>query len=46
MQYINILRNAHEMEGIIEQRRALEAIKPGLEIDSPGYYIFVTGLIG
>lgn len=39
-------KDALALEGIIGQRRALEAIKLGLEIESPGYNIFVTGLTG
>jgi type IV secretory pathway VirB4 component len=31
---------------IIGQERALDAIRLGLEIDSPGYNIFVSGLTG
>ena len=33
-------------EEIIGQERALDAIRLGLEIDSPGYNIFVSGLTG
>ena len=32
------------LEGIIGQRRALEAMQIGTEIHSPGYNIFVNGL--
>ncbi len=34
------------LEGIIGQRRALEAITLGAEINSPGYNIFVNGISG
>lgn len=34
------------LEGIIGQRRALEALQLGAEIFSPGYNIFVSGLSG
>src|SRR5688500_9827971 len=34
------------LQGIIGQRRALEAIHLGAEIHSPGYNIFVNGLAG
>ncbi|MBI4639872.1 MAG: AAA family ATPase [Candidatus Tectomicrobia bacterium] len=33
-------------EGIIGQDKAIKAIRLGLEIDSTGYNIFVTGLVG
>jgi lon-related putative ATP-dependent protease len=33
-------------EGIIGQERALKAIRTGLEIQSLGYNIFVTGMVG
>lgn len=33
-------------EGIIGQQRAIDAIRMGLQVDSPGYNIFVTGLPG
>jgi lon-related putative ATP-dependent protease len=33
-------------EGIIGQQRAVDAIKLGLEIESTGYNIFVTGFVG
>ncbi|MBW2146462.1 MAG: AAA family ATPase [Deltaproteobacteria bacterium] len=39
-------KDASELDGIIGQRRALDAIKLGLDIDSQGYNIFVTGLTG
>jgi hypothetical protein len=32
------------LEGILGQDRALTALKTGLEIESPGYNIFVAGL--
>lgn len=34
------------IQDIIDQERALNAIKTGLAIKSPGYNIFVTGLAG
>lgn len=34
------------IEGIVGQERALKALKIGVEIKSPGYNIFVTGLSG
>ncbi len=34
------------LEGILGQDRALTALKTGLEIESPGYNIFVAGLTG
>ncbi len=34
------------LQGIIGQDRALDAIKFGLDLDKPGYNIFVTGLTG
>ena len=34
------------LQNIIGQDRALEAIKFGLDLDKPGYNIFVTGLTG
>jgi predicted ATP-dependent protease len=34
------------LEGILGQDRALTALKTGLEIESPGYNIFVSGLTG
>ena len=34
------------LEGIIGQKRAVEAIKLGLEMESDGYNVFVTGLTG
>ncbi|MDB5035384.1 MAG: ATP-dependent protease La [Chlorobi bacterium] len=34
------------LQGIIGQRRALDALKLGAEIFSPGYNIFVSGLAG
>jgi len=33
-------------EGIIGQQRALKALKLGVEIDSPGYNVFIAGLSG
>ncbi len=34
------------LDGILGQDRALTALKTGLEIESPGYNIFVSGLTG
>ena len=34
------------LDHFIGQRRALEAIRFGLEVDKPGYNLFVTGLTG
>ena len=34
------------LDGVIGQQRAVEAITLGLELDSEGYNIFVTGLTG
>ena len=34
------------LKGIIGQNRAVEAIKLGLEMESDGYNVFVTGLTG
>lgn len=34
------------IEGIVGQERALKALKLGVELKSPGYNIFVTGLSG
>lgn len=34
------------LEGIIGQKRAVNAIKMGLEIPHPGYNIFITGMVG
>ena len=34
------------LKGIIEQDRATRAIRFGLDIDSPGYNIYVSGLTG
>ena len=34
------------IEGIIGQDRALKALKLGVELDSPGYNVFVSGLSG
>ena len=36
----------HPCEEIIGQERALEAIRTGLDINSIGYNVFVTGLAG
>jgi hypothetical protein len=35
-----------QIKGIIGQERALSAIRMGLEIDSPGYNIYASGLTG
>jgi len=34
------------MKGIVEQERPIRAIRFGLDIDSPGYNIYVSGLTG
>jgi len=34
------------IEGIIGQHRAIKALKLGIDIESPGYNIFITGLSG
>ena len=34
------------LQGLIGQNRALKAIQFGLEVDKPGYNLFVTGLTG
>ncbi|MCP5062283.1 MAG: AAA family ATPase [Ignavibacteriae bacterium] len=34
------------IEGIVGQERALKALKVGIDIDGPGYNIFITGLSG
>jgi len=34
------------LAGIIGQKRAVEAVRIGLQVESPGYNIFVTGLAG
>ena len=34
------------LDHFIGQRRALESIRFGLEVDKPGYNLFVTGLTG
>lgn len=34
------------LEGIVGQSRAMTALKIGLEIESPGYNVFITGLSG
>ena len=34
------------LDRFIGQDRALEAIRFGLEVDKPGYNLFVTGLTG
>lgn len=34
------------MEGIVGQERALKALRVGVELKSPGYNIFITGLSG
>lgn len=34
------------IEGVVGQERALKALKLGVDMDSPGYNIFVTGLSG
>ncbi len=39
-------KNLEPIEGIIGQERALKALMLGVELHSPGYNIFVTGLSG
>ncbi|MCB9207771.1 MAG: AAA family ATPase [Ignavibacteriales bacterium] len=34
------------IEGIIGQHRAIKALKVGIDIESPGYNVFITGLSG
>lgn len=34
------------IEGIVGQHRAIKALKLGIDIESPGYNIFITGLSG
>jgi len=34
------------IEGIVGQHRAIKALKIGIDIESPGYNIFITGLSG
>ena len=34
------------IDGIVGQERALKALKVGIDIDGPGYNIFITGLSG
>ncbi|MDP1994378.1 MAG: AAA family ATPase, partial [Ignavibacteria bacterium] len=34
------------MEGIVGQERALKALRVGVDLKSPGYNIFITGLSG
>ena len=34
------------IEGIVGQHRAIKALKLGIDIDSPGYNVFITGLSG
>ncbi len=34
------------IEGIVGQKRAIDALKLGINIDGPGYNIFITGLSG
>lgn len=43
---LNSTDDVEACEGIIGQKRAICAIKLGLEIKSEGYNIFVTGLVG
>ena len=43
---LNSTDDVEACEGIIGQKRAVCAIKLGLEIKSEGYNIFVTGLVG
>ncbi len=39
-------KNLEPIEGIIGQERALKALRLGVDLRSPGYNIFVTGLSG
>lgn len=34
------------IEGIVGQKRAMKALKIGVDLRSPGYNIFITGLSG
>ena len=38
--------NVKPIEGIVGQERALKALKLGVDLRSPGYNIFITGLSG
>ena len=38
--------NVKPIEGIVGQERALKALKIGVEMRSPGYNVFITGLSG
>lgn len=38
--------NVKPIEGIVGQERAIKALKVGVELKSPGYNIFITGLSG
>ena len=38
--------NIDPVEGIVGQERALDAIKLGVDIKSPGYNIYIAGLSG
>lgn len=39
-------KNVKPIEGIVGQERALKALRIGVELKSPGYNIFITGLSG
>ncbi len=39
-------KNLEPIEGIIGQERALKALRLGVDLNAPGYNIFVTGLSG
>ncbi len=39
-------KNVRPIEGIVGQERALKALRLGVELKSPGYNIFITGLSG
>lgn len=39
-------KNVKPIEGIVGQERALKALRLGVELKSPGYNIFITGLSG
>ncbi|HPQ69924.1 MAG TPA: ATP-binding protein [bacterium] len=39
-------KNAKPLDGVLGQARAVKAIEVGLNIDSPGYNIYVAGLSG
>ncbi|NLC83617.1 MAG: AAA family ATPase, partial [Ruminococcaceae bacterium] len=39
-------RDVPELDGVIGQERAVRSMKFGLEMDAPGYNIFVVGPVG